>query len=205
MPGRFFLETPLADVADWMGARLGGLNDPPRRNVSPGEEIAVCAPDRVLTKMRWGMIPVGRVNARGRPVMETVFNARSETVFDKSAFEGVGRAIVPCDGWYEWTGEKRRKTPWRIRATDGGLIAFAAITDRWTAPGGKIIDQVATVTCEPSADVRDIHHRMGVILRPEDFEIWLTGTEAEAAELLRPYPDGSLVVEPADDVDFNAL
>ena len=101
MPGRFILETPLADVADWMGARVGGPNDPPRRNVSPGEEIAVCAPDRVLTKMRWGMIPVGRVNARGRPVMETVFNARSETVFDKSAFEGVGRAIVPCDGWYE--------------------------------------------------------------------------------------------------------
>ena len=59
------------------------------------------------------------------------------------------------------------------------------------------------MTCEPSADVRDIHHRMGVILRPEDFEIWLAGTEPEAAELMRPYPDGSLVVEPADDVDFN--
>ena len=203
MPGRFFLETPLADVADWVKAETGDLKESPRRNVAPGEEIVVCPPDRVLTKMRWGMIPVGRVNARGRPVMETVINARSETVFDKSAFEGFGRAIVPCDGWYEWTGEKRRKTPWRIRAKDGGLIAFAAITDQWTAPGGKVIGQVATVTCEPSADVRDIHHRMAVILRPEDFEIWLFGAEAEAAELMRPYPDGSLVVEPADDVDFN--
>ena len=204
MPGRFFLETPVADVARWMGAESGSLNEPPRRNVAPGEEIVVCPTDRVLTTMRWGMIPVGRVNARGRPVMETVINARSETVFDKSAFEGVGRALVPCNGWYEWTGEKRRKTPWRIRAKNGGLIAFAAISDRWTAPGGKIIDQVATVTCEPSADVRDIHHRMGVILRPDDLEIWLAGTEAEATQLMQPYPDGSLVVEPADDVDFSA-
>lgn len=204
MPGRFFLETPTAEVAAWMGADPGDLSEMPRRNISPGEEVVVCTPMRELTRMRWGMIPVGRVNARGRPVMETVINARSETVFDKSAFEGVSRAIVPCDGWYEWTGEKRRKQPWRIRPKDGGLMAFAAITDAWEAPGGRVIHQVATVTCEPSADVRDIHHRMGVILTPGCFETWLTGDEASAKALLQPYPDGSLVVEKADDVDFDA-
>ncbi|MEQ9039177.1 MAG: SOS response-associated peptidase [Silicimonas sp.] len=204
MPGRFFLETPLDEVARWMEADAGELNETPRRNISPGEEIVVCPPSRELTRMRWGMIPVGRVNARGRPVMETIVNARSETVFDKSAFAGVGRAIVPCDGWYEWTGEKRRKQPWRIRPADGGLMAFAAITDDWKAPGGRIVKQVATVTCEPSADVRDIHHRMGVILRPNQFEEWLSGDEETAKALMRPFPDGELVVERADDVDFAA-
>jgi putative SOS response-associated peptidase YedK len=202
MPGRFFLETPLDEVARWMEADAAGLNEMPRRNIAPGEEIVVCPPSREITRMRWGMIPVGRVNARGRPVMETVINARSETVFDKSAFEGVGRAVVPCDGWYEWTGETRRKQPWRIRPRDGDLMAFAAITDAWTAPGGRVIDQVAIVTCEPSADVRDIHHRMGVILTPDQFETWLTGGETEAKALMRPFPDGFLAVEKADDVDF---
>ena len=204
MPGRFFLETPLDEVARWLEANSGELNETPRRNISPGEEIIVCPPSRELTRMRWGMIPVGRVNARGRPVMETIVNARSETVFDKSAFAGVGRAIVPCDGWYEWTGEKRRKQPWRIRPADGGLMAFAAITDDWKAPGGRIVKQVATVTCEPSADVRDIHHRMGVILRSNQFEEWLSGDEETAKALMRPFPDGELVVESADDVDFAA-
>ena len=204
MPGRFFLETPRDEVARWMEADPGGLTEMPRRNIAPGEEIVVCPTSRVLTRMRWGMIPVGRVNARGRPVMETVINARSETVFDKSAFAGVGRAIVPCDGWYEWTGTARRKQPWRIRPTGGGLMAFAAISDAWTAPGGRVIEQVATVTCAPSADVREIHHRMGVILLPDQFEVWLTGVEAEAKALLQPLPDGSLVVEKADDVDFMA-
>ena len=203
MPGRFFLETPLAEVAEWMGARSVGLNDPPRRNVAPGQEIVVCGPDRVLQHMRWGVIPVGRVNARGRPVLETIINARSETVFGKSAYDGVGRALVPCDGWYEWTGAARRKTAWRIHRRDGALMAFAAISDVWTAPGGRKVPQVATITCEPNADVRDIHHRMGVILEPEQFETWLTGSEAEASELLVPLCDGALIVEEVSDVDWD--
>lgn len=158
----------------------------------------------VLSRMRWGMIPVGRVNARGRPVMETIVNARSETVFEKTAFEGVGRAIVPADGWYEWTGKARRKQPWRIRPSDGGLLYFAAITDVWEAPGGIRVNQVAMVTCEPSGDVNDIHDRMGVLLPRRLVETWLTGSEAEAKALCMPYPDGTLIVEKADDVDWNA-
>ena len=204
MPGRFFLERPIAEVADWVGGDAKGANDPPRRNVSPGEEILVLSPDRQLSHMRWGLIPVGRVNARGRPVMETIINARSETVFDKSAFDGVGRAIVPADGWYEWTGKTRRKTAWRIARRDGQPLAFAAITDVWNAPGGLMVPQVATVTCEPNADVRDIHHRMGVILEPSQFDVWLHGSIEEASALMVPLPDGTLQVEEALDVDWTA-
>ena len=204
MPGRLFLERPLADVAAAMSTDLNGIHEPPRRNIAPGEEIVVCTADRQLMQMRWGVIPVGRVNARGRPVMETIINARSETVFEKSAFEGVKRAIVPCDGWYEWTGEKRKKQPWRIRRADEHLIYFAAISDIWNAPGGLENNQVAAVTCEPSGDVRDIHHRMGVILEPSQFDIWLNGDDDAAKALALPYPDGRLSVEKADDVDFNA-
>lgn len=204
MPGRFFLETQLDTVAKWMESDPAGLSEPPRRNVSPGEDIVVCTPERVFKKMRWGLIPVGRVNARGRPVMETIVNARAESVFDKSAFDGVERAIVPCNGWYEWTGKARRKTAWRIRPVSGELMAFAAITDAWQAPGGRNLDQVATVTCEPNADVRDIHHRMGVILLPDQFDAWLHGSPREAANLMVPADDGSLRVEKVDDVDWTA-
>ncbi len=204
MPGRFFLTTPISDVMAALDAGAGELPDqPPRRNVSPGQEIVVMGPDRTLTAMRWGMIPVGRVNARGRPVMETIINARSETVFSKSAFTGVGRAIVPADGWYEWTGKARRKTAWRIRRADGGLLLFAAITDVWTGPGGITVPQVATVTCDPSDDVKDIHHRMGVILTPDTVEDWLTGDNRVAAALCAPTAKGTLEVEEAVDVDWS--
>ncbi len=204
MPGRFFLTRDLASVADWMTAEAQVTEIAPRRNISPGEEILVCNQDRTLGMMRWGMIPVGRVNARGRPVMETIINARSETVFDKSAFDEVARAVIAVDGWYEWTGEKRKKTAWQISRKDGALIAFAAIADRWNAPGGRTVDQVAAVTCEPSADVRDIHHRMGVILQRDQIETWLQGTEAEASALMKPFEDGQLTVTEAQGVDWNA-
>ena len=202
MPGRLFLTTPVSDVARALKARDFPKDEPPRRNIAPGEEILVFD-GTDLIRMRWGLIPVGRVNARGRPVMETIINARSETVFDKSAFQGVVRAVVPADGWYEWTGKARRKQPWSIRSTTGEQLYFAAITDTWEAPGGRTVPQVATATCEPSADVRDIHHRMGVLLRASDVPVWLGQDEAAARALMVPFPDGSLTVEKADDVDWS--
>ncbi|GFE50639.1 hypothetical protein So717_23920 [Roseobacter cerasinus] len=204
MPGRFFLTSPMAELAEAVGAEAGPVaEEPPRRNVAPGEEVVVLT-RAVLARMRWGIIPVGRVNARGRPVMETIVNARSETVFDKSAFTGTGRAVVPMNGWYEWTGETRRKTAWRIAPKGGGFLFFAAIMDRWQGPGGIEVDQVATLTCAPSADVAGIHHRMGVILEPEDIPLWLTGAEEVVAPLLRPWPEGRLQVARAEDVDWGA-
>jgi putative SOS response-associated peptidase YedK len=125
-------------------------------------------------------------------------------VFDKSAFDGVGRGVVPASGWYEWTGASGRKTAWRITRKDGALLWFAAICDVWTAPGGLQVMQVATVTCAPSADVRAIHDRMGVILEEGQIGQWLGADAADAKTLLNPYPDGRLQVAPAADVDWTA-
>ncbi|SEV92080.1 Putative SOS response-associated peptidase YedK [Cognatiyoonia koreensis] len=193
MPGRFFLTRP----------DLLGLDTQPRANIAPGEDVWVQTA-KEMRLMRWGMIPVGRTNARGRPVLETIINVRSETLYTKSAFEGLRRAVVPVEGWYEWTGEKRRKTAWAIRPKDGGVLHFAAVYDIWQAPGGTEVAQVATLTCAPSADVRDIHHRMGVILKREDVSVWLGDDQNAAADLMVPYPDGRLSVTPATDVDWTA-
>ncbi|MEL6523329.1 MAG: SOS response-associated peptidase [Pseudomonadota bacterium] len=203
MPGRLYLTRSLDALCAAIDVMLPDPpNEPSRANISPGQEILVIT-EAGLTRMRWGMIPVGRVNARGRPVLETIVNARGETVFGKSAYKGVGRALVPADGWYEWTGKSGRKQPWRIWPADETPLTFAAITDVWTAPGGTAIHQVALVTCPPSGDVAKLHHRMGVIVAPEDRATWLNGHEAQAEALIRPWPDGRLRHEKADDVDFS--
>lgn len=202
MPGRFFLTRPMSEIAQALNVRCDVDLQPLRKNIQPGQELIVLTAHG-LTPMRWGMIPVGRVNARGRPVMETIINARSETVFDKTAFDGVGRAVVPVDGWYEWTGEKRRKTAWRITSANGSPLFFAAITDSWQAPGGLRVDQFAAVTCPPNVDLEPIHHRMGVLLQPADIQTWVTGTEDDAKALAQPWPDGLLQIEEATDVDWS--
>ena len=202
MPGRLFLTTPIADVAASLEADVAPVADElPRRNMAPGQEIVTFTSDG-LCRMRWGIIPVGRVNARGRPVMETLINARSETLFEKSAYAGTGRAVVPVNGWYEWTGEKRRKTAWQIARKDGGLLYFAAITDVWNGPGGIEVRQVATVTCPPNDDLAPIHHRMGVLLARREVDLWLQGTAQDVSPLMRPLPVGILSIAKATGVDW---
>lgn len=199
MPGRMFLTSPPDEVSAFAG---GIIPDVPRRqNIAPGEEVLTLTADGPRM-MRWGMIPVGRKNARGRPVMETIINARGETVFDKTAFEGVGRAVVPINGWYEWTGERRRKTAWRLTPTGGGVVGVPAIFDIWAGPGGVEVPQVATVTCEPNAEVRQIHHRMGVILKADQVATWLMGDAADASLLVQPLADGGVEIVKETDVDL---
>ncbi|MDF1726840.1 MAG: SOS response-associated peptidase [Sulfitobacter sp.] len=204
MPGRLFLTRPLSKIAEELGLRSGDPEETgPRWNIAPGQMVPTLT-QTGLGPMRWGIIPVGRVNARGRPVMERLINARSETVFDKSAYEGVGRGVVPVDGWYEWTGEARRKTAWSISSRTGALLYFAAITDLWKGPGGIEVAQVATLTCPPNAEVAKIHHRMGVLLERADLDLWLNGTAEEVALLMRPWPEGRLRIEKAEGVDWDA-
>ena len=198
MPGRLFLTRSSADLNYSGDIPELGL----RQNIAPGEDLAVLEGAR-LVQMRWGMLPVARVNARGRPVMETIINVRGETIFSKSAFEGTRRVVVPVEGWYEWTGQKRKKTAWRITPMDGGLLYFAAIADTWNGPGGIKLDQVATVTCEPNDDLRRIHHRMGVLLSPEEIPIWIGPDQTQAARLIQPSPNGRLDISEAHDVDWS--
>ena len=198
MPGRLFLSTPLTELARIAGVDATLEPDPPRANIAPGEAVLTLGPEG-WHRMRWGIVPVGRVNARGRPVMETIVNARSETLFAKSAFAGTGRAVIPADGWYEWTGARGRKQAWRLSRRDGAPVWIAAITDVWRAPGGAELRQVAAVTCEPSAEVREVHHRQAVLLEPARIATWLAGTEAEVTPLFHPLEEGTLRIEPTED------
>lgn len=205
MPGRLFLTTPMSVIEAEAGCDASGAHDvAPRLTIKPGEEVMTLAAGLRPRPMRWGMIPSGRVNARGRPVLEIIVNARSETVFSKSAYEGVGRCVVPADGWYEWTGFRGRKTAWRIGSADAGILWFAGICDAWIAPGGREVWQAAIVTCPPSEEVRPIHDRMGVLLAPDQLRAWIDGPKAQAAALLKSPQDVSLVIERADEVDWAA-
>ena len=82
-------------------------------------------------------------------------------------------------------------------------MCFAAIADRWHAPGGHVVDQVAAVTCPPNDDLRDIHHRMGVILSGGDISAWLEGDPDTGRTLCKPLGNGILHIEEARDVDWS--
>ena len=204
MPGRLYLTHDQTALAAATGVPWKSGVAIPAIELSPGGQVPllVAGSDGAPTMrdMRWSMIMGGRRNARGRPVMETIVNARSETVLDKSAFDGVRRGAIVASGWYEWTGKARRKTRWRLARRDGAPLVIAAIWDRWSGPGGVTLDQCAAVTCDPNADVAPYHRRMPVLLSGDRIMDWLGGDEAHARSALQVPPSGLIQVGEAADI-----
>lgn len=103
-------------------------------------------------------------------------NARLDTVLRGSSFWQplLGRrVIVPCEGWYEWTGEKGDKQPWFISPKDGEPILMAGIT-AWQ-PGREVLAETgfAVITDDAAGGMVDIHDRRPITLLPEDALAWV--------------------------------
>lgn len=106
-----------------------------------------------------------------------MINARSETVDSKPSFRPAfkkRRCLIPADGFYEWKGVKGAKQPVYITLTGGGSFGFAGLWEVWDK--GKTEEPLYTctiITTEASPSVKDIHHWMPMILKPEAFEDWI--------------------------------
>jgi len=118
-------------------------------------------------------------------------NAVSETAAEKPVFRDSmrkRRCLIPAHGFYEWqrVGPKS-KQPYNIGLADDGLFAFAGLWDRWKDPTDSAIESSTT---EPNALVRDVHDRIPVILKKEDYDLWLdpgVTDPAKVADVLKPF------------------
>lgn len=196
MCGRYRLTAKERWLSDYFNLDPEDVDWAARWNVAPTQEVATIRQDRKEPKrkfalMRWGLIPYW---AKDASIGNKAINAVSETASEKPFFREAmkrRRCLIPADGFYEWKkiGPKR-KQPYGIGMADDGLFAFAGLWDRWKDPAGKVITSCTILTTEANALVRDIHGRMPVILRPEDYDLWLDPgiTDPERAlELLKPF------------------
>ena len=188
MCGRFTLRRPEKTRIEGVSAAdLAGAE--PRYNVAPSQNILGVIQtndERHALYFHWGLIPSWSKEPRG------VINARAETIAEKPSFRDSfkrRRCLIPADGFYEWRREGRAKQPFYFQMKDEGVFAFAGLWDTW----GKDDDSItscAIITTTPNELVGSVHDRMPVILRPSDFDTWLS-SEAEPDELhelLAPYP-----------------
>jgi putative SOS response-associated peptidase YedK len=180
-----------------------------RFNIAPTQEAPVIRMGhggaRELAILRWGLVPAW---AKDLKVGTKMINARSEGVEAKPAFrEAVKqrRCIVPATGFFEWRAprewnvgraprewnvgrvEAGRKQPFAITLPGHDMIAFAALWERWKAPGGEPVETFAIMTTDANESVARIHDRMPVILPMDAVDTWLTAPPDEARALLKPY------------------
>jgi putative SOS response-associated peptidase YedK len=67
---------------------------------------------------------------------------------------------------------------------DGKPFAFAGLWEDWHSPDGSQILSTTIITTQPNELVKPIHNRMPVILREEDYDIWLTHGEVDQRNLI---------------------
>jgi putative SOS response-associated peptidase YedK len=177
----------------------------PRFNIAPSQDIAVVRMNknggRSIGPVRWGLIPHWATEMpKAQPI-----NARAETVTTSGMFKQAfarRRCIVPADGFYEWRKiDAKTKQPMFVHLPDDRAFGFAGLWERWkpdeeTEP----VDTCTIITTAANGLMAPIHDRMPVILKPEDYGLWLDrdADPQDAAKLMRPYPDGELEAVPVD-------
>lgn len=187
--------------------------------------------ERELTLMRWGLVPYFAKDLKSFGY--STVNARAESVATSPTFSAAferHRCLVPADGFYEWkllptqtlfgpdpTAKPSKKKaaaaakrPYVYRLASGAPFAFAGLWDRWKDPAGGALESFSIITTTPNELTAEVHNRMPVILRSQDYDLWLAHDLApshvpsyasyphlELLALLRPYPAEQMRVREA--------
>ena len=207
MCGRYSLTSPIESMRALFGFdELPNLR--PRYNIAPTQDVPVVRGGgngvRELSMLRWGLVPSWAKAIGGSAPL---INARGETVAEKPSFRSAfakRRCLIPADGFYEWKkAAKGAKQPYRIAMPDDAPFAFAGIWERWQNAHGELLESCAIVTTVASDALTTIHHRMPVILKPEDHDNWLAAPSsvliAACTGELRTYPISTAVNKVAND------
>jgi len=218
MCGRYSLKADPRRVADHFALATVPLLTP-RYNIAPTQSVPVVRVDdsgqRRLDMLRWGLIPAW---AKDAAIGARMINARVESVRVKPAFRllvegGRGRArrcLVPADGFFEWAKGPKGKQPYYFRLREQDLFGMAGLWDRWMDAEGQAVDSFTVLTTAANEAVGKFHDRMPVIVRPEEYGLWLDPeANGEAAlkaagpvraEAMESWPVSTVVNRPERDV-----
>ena len=208
MCGRFALTLPQDTMVNMFQAKPSNdLPIVPNYNICPTTNIHAVTSDkknRILKPMRWGFIPKWYKRMNGVPLL---INARSETIAEKPAFKEAcrtRRCLIPSDGFYEWYRLKGEKPiPYRVTLSNGEPLVMAGIWQDWEFNGERTTS-CAIVTTNANPKMAKIHHRLPVILKSDEWSLWLGELGKGAARLMKHVPDDSIkLIRVGDAVNSN--
>ncbi len=202
MCGRFSIASDQKKVEQRFGAKI--ISPAPiiqRYNIAPSQAIAVItntAPQEIQA-FQWGLIPYW---AKDRSIANKLINARAETLSEKPSFKQAyqqRRCLILADSFYEWEKTPNGKQPQRIGLNNFELFAMAGLWEKWVNPSnGELIQSCTIITTEVNEKLKALHHRMPVILHPNDEKNWLDDSLSPSSRqaLLCPYPNDAMQYHP---------
>lgn len=196
MCGRYTMFAKREELEERFDAETLAEYVPITYNASPGQYLPIVSQKRKIGLFHWGLIPSW---AKDSSMSSNMINARSETIAEKPSYQKPfreRRCIVPMNGFYEWYKRGDGSTPHYIHRPNNELYYCAGIWDAWREPQTQQrILSFSICTKESNRFMKELHHRMPVILDQHEAEVWLNehSDEAELLSLTSKYtPDDYL-------------
>jgi len=175
MCGRYTLLADEAEILQEYGLTKPIDDYQPSYNIAPGQNVLAIIHDGTNKRagyLRWGLVPSW---AKDEKIGYKMINARSETAHMKPSFKHLmarKRCLIIADSFYEWKQTDESKQPQRIQVTNRKLFAFAGLWDKWEKDG-KVLFTCTMLTKNANDFMKDIHHRMPVILPKSKEDEWI--------------------------------
>lgn len=164
----------------------------PHYNITPGSIVPVVFEEDGIRKIhgfRWGMIPENAKDEReGLEFVNKHINELEED--ELTPILKQRRCLVPASGFYKWKTNKKKTTPFYIRLLTRELFAIGAIYSVWKSASGRDIYSFSMLTTQANALIQPVGDTMPVILRPENYDLWLQEAHIDPEKLdrlLKPY------------------
>ncbi len=192
MCGRYWLKSEKKIIVNEFNIYEVAADVKPDYNITPGRNV-LCVTENghnKLVSFRWGLIPSW---AKDEQIGYKMINARAETLLEKPSFLKpfqTQRCLVIADGFYEWRKTTAQKIPMAFRMKNEKPFGFAGLYDRWQSSENEIITSCTIITTNANELVAPIHNRMPVILRADDYELWLDNkinNTVKLTPLLKPF------------------
>jgi len=200
MCGRFANYGHISRHRDHFNVSDDGFDFGPRYNLAPSQVAPVIRADaagnRSFLLALWGLIPPWAKVTEGLP---KPINAKSETAAIKPMFRYAfrqSRVLVPADCFYEWKPMAGQKQPYLIHMKDGEPFGMGGLLKFWPGSAGEVAT-FTILTTTPNALMAEIHNRMPVIVKPENYAEWLDPDVNDVNRLhtlIGPYPENFMKV-----------
>lgn len=159
-----------------------------RYNIAPSQNVVSIINDGTSNRagyLKWGYIPPFVKTLSG---FKPIINTRSETAATKPSFKNAfatKRCIILASSFYEWNSKSGTRTPYNVKLKEQKVMPLAGLWSSYKQEGSSPIYTCSILTTEANEMMKRVHHRMPVILTPENSKIWLDKSITEV-NLLKP-------------------
>lgn len=187
MCGKFSLEQYPKTIIEYLG--MDNVHFTAQPEVFPNTDITVALHTdhgNELASMRWGW----QRSFAKKPLI----NTRSAEAWEKKTWSESmykRRCIIPASGFFEWDQNqpKGKKDCYKITPTEEDGFALGGIYE--ISHDGEMFASILTTA--PNAKMKEIHHRMPVIIDKNDFDEWFESNDRLAiTALMQPLANESI-------------